>query len=146
MPNSRFTSKCKSCSEEYPSQSKPAPSMNFTIGVISYPWCFSGFGPTNKQFENNRHANICDRLSVLEMRSTRVLFSPHLGRLNSPQSDPLPCPIHFCASPPDERLVRIGLAEGESGGLVTGLGAPTPLRGASRGSEPSARWYEASYR
>ena len=73
--------------------------------------------------------------------------SGHLaGQLDSPESDPLSRPIQFPASPPDERLVRIGLAEGESGGLVTGLGAPNPLRGASRGSEPSARWHEASYR
>ncbi|GAB5456315.1 MAG: hypothetical protein Hens2KO_25440 [Henriciella sp.] len=50
------------------------------------------------------------------------------------QSDPGPPPISFRASPPDERLVRIGWIEGESGGLVAGLGAPNPLRGTSRGS------------
>ena len=42
------------------------------------------------------------------------------------ESEPVPRSAHFTASPPDERLVRIGWIEGESGGLVAGLGAPNP--------------------
>ena len=52
---------------------------------------------------------------------------PQANRSSHPKSDPLPRPIYFTASPPDERLVRIGWIEGESGGLVAGLGAPNPF-------------------
>ena len=54
-------------------------------------------------------------------------FEAQRARLTPPQSDPAPRPVCCPASPPDERLVRIGLAEGESGGLVAGLGAPNPF-------------------
>ena len=60
------------------------------------------------------------------MELVSVLNSPHASHSSTPQSDPVPRSINSRASLPDERLVRIGLAEGARGGLVAGLGVSNP--------------------